>query len=617
MTIQRAGCLGLLVCAACSSGPHEVDDGASTTVAAEGEDRERERDDRPAVLSDVVPPPVMGGGLLVTADDAFAVISDPDRDLVHVVDLKQAVEVHAISVEPGDLPWRSVEDAAGRVHVVVRGGGAIVTIAPSEGEIVARHAVCADPRGIGLLEDGVTLVVACAGGELVTLSGEDGTVIEREDLGPDLRDVVVLDGEPWVTRFRAAKIGPAGEAWLAGSPVMQEDFPFSTQPGTAELHPNTAWRTLALPDGRWAMLHQLSTDRSLDVDPEDDVTSGGSEDGGSGGGAYGGGDDIDDIADPCSSVVQTAITVGDRHGGTVSSGAIDRTVLAVDVAASAVTTQVAIASGSGLAVVSLSDFEPHVEAPCTEPIERPLVEGDFIAVAFAGDGRLYAFSRQPAELWRIDLLTDDTRRMPLTGPKRLDTGHAIFHRDAGFGIACASCHPEGGDDGRVWQFSPIGPRHTPALDVGLFGTEPFHWAGEHETMGGLLDEVHARRMGAAPQSEERQHAFERFLFAMPVPAPVRTPDDASTRGRTVFEALGCATCHAGTALTTNETVEIGASVPLQIPTLSAIASHPPYMHDGRARDLHEAVWDMLARTRPRAEPTTQEIDDLVSYLRTL
>lgn len=601
--------LGLAPGAACSLGPTHVEgDGPSTTSAGDPADRERERDDRPVVLSDVVPPPIMGGGLLVTKDDAFAVVSDPDRDSVHVVDLQMGGETHVIGLQPGDLPWRSVEDVAGRVHVIVRGGGGLVTIAPDVGEVIGRHPVCADPRGIDTSSDGETLMVACAGGELVTLSAADGVVIERSVVGPDLRDVVVLEDEPWISRFRAATIGPLGGESSA-SPVMTQS--------SARLRPNTAWRTIALPEGRWLMLHQLSTDRVIPIDPDGDepgagggATSGG-EDGG--GGDYGGGTEDE----PCSGLVQTTLTIGDRHGDTKSSGSIGRMLLGVDVAVSPDATRAAIAAASGVAIVELSELELTLEATCRGEVERPDLEGDVVAVAFAGDGRLYAFSREPAVLWRVDLASGDRRRMQLSGPSRADTGHAIFHDDAGVGIACASCHPEGGDDGRVWRFSTIGGRHTPALDVGLRGTEPFHWAGELASMGELLDEVHAHRMGAELQGPERQRAFERFLYAMPVPAPHREPDEAATRGHAVFEALGCATCHAGDALTTNETVEIGAPVPLQVPTLRAVASHPPYMHDGGAEDLHEAVWDMVVRTRPQAEPSAEEVEDLVAYLETL
>ena len=46
----------------------------------------------------------------------------------------------------------------------------------------------------------------------------------------------------------------------------------------------------------------------------------------------------------------------------------------------------------------------------------------------------------------------------LGGASVFDTGQALFHGNTGSFDACASCHPEGGDDGRTWDFDRIGPR---------------------------------------------------------------------------------------------------------------------------------------------------------------
>jgi hypothetical protein len=45
-------------------------------------------------------------------------------------------------------------------------------------------------------------------------------------------------------------------------------------------------------------------------------------------------------------------------------------------------------------------------------------------------------------------------------------------------IACASCHPDGQSDGRVWQ-QPEGLRKTPAL-FGLAHTHPLHWSADRD-----------------------------------------------------------------------------------------------------------------------------------------
>src|SRR5262249_38949218 len=58
-------------------------------------------------------------------------------------------------------------------------------------------------------------------------------------------------------------------------------------------------------------------------------------------------------------------------------------------------------------------------------------------------------------------------------------------------VACASCHPDGGDDGQTWLFQAVGgvPRRTPALTGGLLATAPFHWEGDLPDLDALWASV--------------------------------------------------------------------------------------------------------------------------------
>src|SRR5664279_3183837 len=61
------------------------------------------------------------------SDGHHAVVADPDRDRLMVVDLDAGTTVE-IALQAGDEPGRLVQDAAGRVHVALRRGGALLTI---------------------------------------------------------------------------------------------------------------------------------------------------------------------------------------------------------------------------------------------------------------------------------------------------------------------------------------------------------------------------------------------------------------------------------------------------------------------------------------------------------
>src|SRR5688572_15409958 len=74
------------------------------------------------------PPPISGGTLLITRDGRWAVASDPDTDRVAIVDTASPKLLADVELGRGEEPGRLVEDGDGRVHVVLRRGGAIATI---------------------------------------------------------------------------------------------------------------------------------------------------------------------------------------------------------------------------------------------------------------------------------------------------------------------------------------------------------------------------------------------------------------------------------------------------------------------------------------------------------
>jgi len=72
------------------------------------------------------------------------------------------------------------------------------------------------------------------------------------------------------------------------------------------------------------------------------------------------------------------------------------------------------------------------------------LSGEPIAVAFSAAGKYIVQGREPATLQ-----FEDGTSLSLSDESHADSGHRMFHMNSGIGIACASCHPEGGDDGHV------------------------------------------------------------------------------------------------------------------------------------------------------------------------
>lgn len=560
-------------------------------------------------------PPIMGGTLLVTRDGVHAVVADPPRDVIHIVDLVEWKETATIELEDGALPFRGAEDRDGRVHVTLRGTGEVVTIDPESGSVTESTRVCPNPRGIAFEADTGSLHVACAGGRLVTLP-ESGSPTHLF-VASDLRDVFIADGRVHVTRFRAAEVfavGDDGTASLVGAPITLTRARRSHEP-------TTAWRTLAGPDGGWLMLHQTAAnDRLPDFEEPLDPLQGEQLPSGYGGDNNGG----TRADDPCRAVVNPSLS-GTRDDGVVrSAGLLGSIAIAVDLAVSPDGQFAAIASPSqdtgDEALPAMSVFEVPLISMSADPDQQcevpdaPVLRDDVVAVAYQPNGPLLALARDEPRLYRLRGFSEEV--LELRGDDASDTGFDLFHNDTGAGIACVSCHPEGTEDGHTWVFEDLGPRRTQALNVGLEGTAPFHWKGDMDDVHMIARRVRQSAMGGQQQSEARQTALRDWLFSLRPPNPLRRTSDAEAMtGQRLFVDLGCATCHAGESFTSPNSVDLGHGA-LQTPALAGVALRPPYMHDGRARTLDDAVTDMVVSTG-HAELEPAELDAVVAFLESI
>ena len=147
------GMFASAVIAACGDGPNQAGMGPSSVDGSgPGTSGFGPRGPQPVfgltITQAVPPPPISGGHLLITRDGRSAVVADPDRDAVYVVDLVAKSLRATIALEAGAEPGRLVEDGAQRVHVAMRRSGDLVTIDLATSTVLARRASCAAPRGV-------------------------------------------------------------------------------------------------------------------------------------------------------------------------------------------------------------------------------------------------------------------------------------------------------------------------------------------------------------------------------------------------------------------------------------------------------------------------------------
>lgn len=221
-------------------------------------------------------------------------------------------------------------------------------------------------------------------------------------------------------------------------------------------------------------------------------------------------------------------------------------------------------------------------------------------------------------------------------------------------MSCASCHHDGGHDGRTWDLTGFGEglRNTASLRgrAGM-GQGFLHWSanfdevqdfeGQIRTLAGgtgLMSDAAfnagTRRQplgdAKAGQSQDldRLAAYVASLNRFD-DSPFRASNGALTaqgvRGQAVFRSMNCASCHSGTAFTASGrptlqdvgTVKAssgkrlgGPLTGIDPPTLRDVWATAPYLHDGSAATLQLAI-----RAHRGVTITDANLNDLVAYLR--
>jgi len=253
------------------------------------------------------------------------------------------------------------------------------------------------------------------------------------------------------------------------------------------------------------------------------------------------------------------------------------------------------------------------------------------------------------ELARVDLV--DTE---ILAPEVL-LGAQVFHAagdprmSTDAYISCASCHPDGGEDGRTWDFTQRGEGLRNTLPIwGIPRDGPFHWSANfdelqdfendirlHQGGDGYLDaadwDAEPAPLGAprAGQSAELDAlaAYMQHLASEAVPAPPDPDADLAP-----LEDLGCTGCHSGDrytdagwdgddpivhdvgTLSDASGQRLGGTLDgLRTPSLLGVAWTGPWLHDGSAWNLEHAV----RAHDGYSDLSAKDMDAIVSALRGL
>lgn len=223
-------------------------------------------------------------------------------------------------------------------------------------------------------------------------------------------------------------------------------------------------------------------------------------------------------------------------------------------------------------------------------------------------------------------------------------------------ISCASCHSEGRHDGRTWDFTQFGEglRNTPTL-LGRVGAAHgrMHWTGNFDEVQDFEKQIRGLAGGKGLMSDAqyfsgtvasplgtakagRSTALDQLAayvnsLTQPEPSPWRPASGAMSaqayQGYITFINRNCVSCHAIGPYTNspgNRLVDIGTLkassgqrlgsplTGLDTPSLVGAWATAPYLHDGSAATLQDAI---RAHTRTGVTLTAAEVENLARFVR--
>ncbi|WP_075341626.1 PKD domain-containing protein [Tenacibaculum agarivorans] len=227
-------------------------------------------------------------------------------------------------------------------------------------------------------------------------------------------------------------------------------------------------------------------------------------------------------------------------------------------------------------------------------------------------------------------------------------------------VSCASCHLDGTQDGRTWDFTDRGEglRNTISL-VGRAGTAHgrVHWSANFDEIQDFENDIrnHFKGKGFMSTADFNEgttaltlgdkkagkspdlDALTAYIKSLDEfePSPYKNKNGALTAdgiaGKAIFGDLKCASCHSGEQFTDSPsgkmhdvgTVETTSGnrlekplLGLDVPTLKDVWATAPYLHDGSAKTIKEVLTTRNVGDAHGAISTLSntQIDQLVAYI---
>lgn len=614
-----------------------------------------------------VQPDLTSSQIAFDRSNRYAWVVNPDNDTMTQVTVDTAQVLAEYPV--GDDPRAIAIDAAGNIWVTLHGSGAMeVYNTAGENQAMIDTGYGSAPFAIVMHPTEDEAYVSLYGsGELLRIDTNTRQITGRLELGPTARSLALSeDGNTLLaTRFISAQ--NRGEIWQVNIDAWELS---RTIPVNKILTEDTLENGRGIPNYLADVVINRDGSRAYVVGKKDNVDRG----------LLNSGPDLDD-----DNTVRTVLLTIDLNSGEVMPGQFDfdnaDSPAALAFSPTGSHLFVAMQGRNEVFAVSVNDDNLNLEAQFTAGLAPQAVYMDadnarLLVKNFMGrsvglidvEGFLDSGSINP-DITHVDTVANETLTPEVLAGKILfynaadgvqDNGEFTGRMSAEGYLSCATCHLDGGHDGRTYDFTGRGEGLRNNISLKGRGGVRFgnvHWTGNFDEIHDFENDIRLRFLGRGLMSDSDFAATENplgaskaglsqdldnlaayvsslgraSLPASPHRAATGALTQAAQRGQTLFQDQGCGDCHRDKAFTDGVIHDVGSQreysgnrlggefIGLKTPSLLSAFDTSPYLHDGSAPTLAD-VFIAAGGTVYQAEDlshsgTAVNSDDGFSYLR--
>ena len=551
--------------------------------------------------------------LALSPDAGWAVTANATSDTVSLVDLSAGKVVAEVPV--GKRPFAVA--LSGKLAVVTNTLSDSITLLevdPPKLSALATIPVGDEPRGVAISKDGAKAIVALAGEDaVVAIDLKERKAAARASSGD----------EPWHVALTPDGARLAVSNTLSMT-VSVHDASTLERLYAVAMRGHNLRRLAVSPDGQWAYVANIAERGS--PTSKDNIDRG-----------WVVGNRFSQV--PLRSEgPREAITL-DVRGKAV--GDLDGVAVSPDgnrIAVTAGGTHELLLLSLPLPFVAFGGPGDHIEPALLrdkEKFRRIALGGRPLGVSFTPDGaRLVVANYLSNAVQIVDVASGTvSKTVPLGGPAEPSLarrGETVFYdasRSFNQWYSCHSCHVEGHTNGATFDTLNDGKYGNLKKTLSLRGvtkTGPWTWHGwQKDLKTSLAHSMKTTMQGPEPSTADVE-ALAAFVATLDY-APPLEGGEAAKRGKAVFFAKGCDTCHSGDDYTSDEAYVVGLEAAgdaykgFNPPSLRGVGRRNPYLHDGRARTLEDVLQKhhRPSKLGGQPDPTAEELADLIAFLRSL